>query len=71
MGPRVMGADAPGNLYYGPYNAARSTNQTFLVELDGQPGIITTTLSPEPAFYGALALGLSGLMFAVRRKKQA
>jgi hypothetical protein len=34
--------------------------QTFLVQI-----------TPEPGFYGALALGLSGLLFFTRRKQQA
>jgi hypothetical protein len=31
----------------------------------------TTSSTPEPAFYGALALGLTGLITAVRRRKSA
>jgi hypothetical protein len=34
--------------------------QTFLVQV-----------TPEPGFYGALALGLSGLLFFIRRKRKA
>jgi len=43
--------------------------QTFLVELS--PGVVTNNSTPEPAFYGALAIGLSGLVFAARRRKKA
>jgi hypothetical protein len=47
-------------------NGAR---QTFLVELDG--GTVTTqNLAPEPGFYGALALGLSGLALSLNRRKK-
>jgi hypothetical protein len=38
-------------------------------DLDYNDMIIKMTLVPEPGFYGALALGLSGLYLAVRRKK--
>lgn len=64
------GADSAGNLYYGSYSAAQSTNQTFLVELTGQPGL-SGSLAPEPGFYGVLAVGLGALIFVVRRKRQA
>ena len=45
--------------------------QTFLVEL--APGVVTTGAvpSPEPGLYGMLALGLSGLVLAINRKKKA
>jgi len=44
--------------------------QTFLVELSntGGGGLNPT---PEPAFYGTLAFGMSGLAFAARRRKKA
>ena len=29
------------------------------------------TLTPEPGFYGALALGMSGLLFAIQRRRRA
>ncbi len=64
-------ADAPGG-------ALNSTNhQTFLVDLatNGPPNPNPTytglSPSPEPGFYGALAAGLSGLAFAVRRRRKA
>jgi hypothetical protein len=43
---------------YGDIKGAAS--QTFLVRV-----------TPEPGFYGALALGMSGLVFFVRRRKRA
>jgi len=67
------GAAADGTLYQGPYYASQSTNQTFLVELGSGPQITTggSGLAPEPGFYAALAVGLSGLFFAVRRRRKA
>ena len=32
---------------------------------------LDNTVVPEPGFYGVLALGLSGLCFAIRRKRSA
>jgi hypothetical protein len=63
------GATATGALDTGRYDSSSPARQTFLVELDGNPFITTTT--PEPGFYGALAAGLGGLFFAARRKKNA
>jgi hypothetical protein len=62
------GATAQGNLYTGSYGSSDPGLQTFLVELP----VGTTSTTPEPGFYGALALGLSSLVFSVsRRKKKA
>ena len=46
-----------GNGYGDPTNDAL---QTFMVQI-----------APEPGFYGALAMGLSGLVFFIRRKRKA
>lgn len=66
------GADASGNLYEAPWNdSSGSTNQTFLVELSNPSSTTHNNgLSPEPGFYGALAVGLSGLFYAARRRKK-
>jgi hypothetical protein len=71
------GASATGVLGSGAYNASNSANQTFLVELGTGSGTTGTGVSngggggatPEPGFYGLLALGLGGLFFAARWKK--
>jgi len=66
-------ADANGNLNGGNYNAGNDNGarQTFLVEIAGG-GSTHIESTPEPGFYGALALGLSGLIFSrSRRKKNA
>ena len=52
----VTGGDAS---HYGTLDDTREA-QTFLVRV-----------TPEPGFYGALALGISGLVFFARRRKQA
>ena len=33
--------------------------------------VTSTSLAPEPVFYGVLAVGLAGLAFAVGRRRQA
>jgi hypothetical protein len=57
------GAAADGTLLNGSYTA-NGAMQTFLVEL---PNGVQT---PEPGFYGAMALGLSGLLLVVNRRKK-
>lgn len=55
------GALPDGTLLNGPYNT-NGAMQTFLVELPNAP-------TPEPGFYGAMALGLSALVLVVNRRK--
>jgi hypothetical protein len=55
------GAKLDGTLLNGAYNSANPALQTFLVE------VVPT---PEPGFYGAMALGLSGLLLIVNRRKK-
>ncbi|HKD06923.1 MAG TPA: hypothetical protein VKB79_13555 [Bryobacteraceae bacterium] len=55
------GAMSTGTLLNGSYSSDGAL-QTFLVELP-----VTT---PEPGFYGAMALGLSGLLLIVNRRKK-
>jgi hypothetical protein len=53
---------AKGDLYVGLH----------VQRLEGTPGsvfMVNTNVVPEPGFYGALALGLSGLYLAVRRRR--
>jgi hypothetical protein len=45
--------------------------QTFLIELPGSNTYSNGPATPEPGFYGALMVGLSGLFFAVRRRRKA
>jgi len=59
------GATSSGALLNGSYSSNSPALQTFLVEL--APGVTTT---PEPGFYGAMALGLSGLLLIVNRRKK-
>jgi hypothetical protein len=60
-----------GVLGTGGYGDSASTNQTFLVEVGSTQIYTTGAPTPEPAFYGLLAAGLSGLFFAARRKNRA
>jgi hypothetical protein len=77
------GANSSGVLGTGPYSDTDTSDstgggarQTFLVELgtnsltigNGSGGVGGAP-TPEPGFYGLLALGLGGLFFAARRKK--
>jgi hypothetical protein len=57
------GATQSGTLLNGSYQS-NGAMQTFVVEL---PGGVQT---PEPGFYGAMALGLSGLLLVVNRRKK-
>ena len=45
--------------------------QTDLVQLAGAPGTQVNQATPEPGFYAALGLGLSGMWFLIRRRKTA
>jgi hypothetical protein len=67
------GASATGVLNNGAYNASDSANQTFLVQLSGSSGNSNGGgpggSTPEPGFYGLLALGLAGLFFTRRWKR--
>ena len=64
-----------GTAYYG--NAGSGLPLTFPTNTDTNPanrydaGTFAFTATPEPGFYGVLALGLSGLVVAVRRRKSA
>jgi hypothetical protein len=53
----------------GEYNTSGGASQTFLVEITGGTTGITNFV-PEPGFYGLLALGMSGLAFALNRRKK-
>ncbi len=53
------GVKADGTLDTGGYTTSSPALQTFLVEV-----------VPEPGFYGALALGFTGLAFFIRRKRR-
>jgi hypothetical protein len=52
-------------------NTTSPYRQTFLAQIGGSGGLPGTSATPEPGFYGALALGLAGLGFAIRRRKLA
>jgi hypothetical protein len=70
------GAQSNGALNTGNYaDGTNSTNQTFLVELTGTTPLLPTGggqgSTPEPGFYGALAAGFGGMIFAIRRRKKA
>jgi len=57
------GAAVDGTLNTGGYLTASPALQTFLV--------LTTIPVPEPGFYGAMALGLTGLFMVMSRRKKA
>jgi hypothetical protein len=66
------GAEADGALDTGYYSEIPGgARQTFLVELDEGPLVHGFTSTPEPGFYGILAIGLTGLLFAVKRRHKA
>ena len=54
----------------GALNANGANYQTFLVDLSGSTTGGQGPTTPEPAFYGVLAMGLSGLVFAARRRQK-
>jgi hypothetical protein len=55
----------------GALNANGANYQTFLVDLSGSTTVGQGPTTPEPAFYGVLALGLTGLLFTARRRQKA
>jgi len=68
-----------GNVQYTLALAFGSAPNATFTEFITQEGVInnaniyakfTTDVVPEPGFYGVLAVGVSGLFFAVRRRKQ-
>lgn len=76
----------PGLTGTAPYNAINiygdgngNTYEYSYAENGNPPGnppggnqiTFTATLTPEPGFYGVLALGLSGLFVSVRRRRSA
>ena len=62
--------DAHGNIQNGQSeDDTNGARQTFLVQIDGA-GSNHIESTPEPGFYGTLALGLSGLIFSLSRRKK-
>ena len=66
--------DPPPASWTGPTELFRPPGRLFFVNLTPSQSIVTiggSGSTPEPGFYGALALGLGGLLFAVGRRKKA
>lgn len=62
------GANADGSLNTGPYYSDSPARQTFVIRMGGAP--LLNGQTPEPGFYGLLALGLGGLFVVIDRRKK-
>jgi hypothetical protein len=83
VNPLALSQSTPNvtDLFLAPQNSLDIGKDIKVEAIAGPGGIVTGSLSivdqyvssqvPEPGFYGALALGLSGLTLAVRRRRRA